>query len=221
MKLEISSATKSAVEYLRDLIITGELKPGQKINETALAADIGLSRPPIREALRILETEKMVATIPRKYTYVLPISQEDFTDLYQVRSMIEGYALELMKLNQVKDFSPLEDSIRKASNTRIKKGASPKEILRCCKIFTDFHFKIVTLTGNDYLQQLYSSITGSLLRYQYLHFSERPTQQLFESHQDILDTIKRLDYDKAKAKLLSHMNYNFELIKNNNKLHIP
>jgi len=91
MKLEINSATKSAVEYLRDLIITGELKPGQKINETALAADIGLSRPPIREALRILETEKMVATIPRKYTYV-------FTDLYQVRSMIEGYALELMKL---------------------------------------------------------------------------------------------------------------------------
>jgi len=220
MKIEINGATQSAVEYLRDLIITGQLKPGQKINETALAADIGLSRPPIREALRILETEKMVVTIPRKYTQVLQISQKDFKELFQVRGMIECYALELMKVNQVKDFSPLEASINAASKAQIKRGASPNEILACCKIFTDFHVKIVVLADNDYLKQLYSSITGSLLRYQYLHFSQKPTRQLFESHRDILDSIKKLDYEEAKAKLLFHMNYNFEMIKNNNKLYI-
>ena len=97
MKIEILSATQSALHHLRDLIIIGELKPGQKINETALASSIGLSRPPLREALRILESECLVTSVPRKSTYVTEVSKEDFEKIYRARGMITAMHIHTTK----------------------------------------------------------------------------------------------------------------------------
>ncbi|MBW2123631.1 MAG: GntR family transcriptional regulator, partial [Deltaproteobacteria bacterium] len=68
--MEIRGVTKSLVDYLRTQIITGNLPPGQKLNEIRLSSDLGVSRPPLREAFRILEHDRLVASIPRKGTYV-------------------------------------------------------------------------------------------------------------------------------------------------------
>jgi len=81
--MEIKTVTNTVTEYLRKQIITGELVADQRINETDLAARLKISRPPIREALRILENEHLVINIPRKGTNVTKISIEDLQDIYK------------------------------------------------------------------------------------------------------------------------------------------
>jgi len=220
MKIEITSATHMTVQHLRDMIIIGELKPGQKINETVLANSIGLSRPPIREALRILEAESLVVNIPRKSTYISEISLSDFEETFQTRGMIESYAIDLLKINNAKDFSSLDNALSEAANCRIEKGADAREVLRCLKIFADFHIKLVTLAGNSHILKFYKSILSSVWRYQFMYFSKRSVLPLFEAHDLITKNIKMGDYDQAKKVLLSHMSYNYEQIINDEGIHL-
>lgn len=221
MKIEITSATQCTVQYLRDMIIISELKPGQKINETVLANSIGLSRPPIREALRILEAESLVVNIPRKSTYISEISLRDFEETFQTRGMIECYAIDLLKINNVKDFSSLDTALSEAANCRIEKGADAREVLRSLKIFADFHIKLVALAGNSHILKFYKSILSNIWRYQFMYFSKRSVQPLFEAHDVITKSIKMGDYDEAKRVFLSHMSYNYEQIINDEGIHIP
>ncbi len=72
--MEIKSVTESIVHYLRDHIISGDFAPGRKLTEMELSAQMGVSRPPLREALRIMENDNLVTRIPRKGTYVTTIS---------------------------------------------------------------------------------------------------------------------------------------------------
>jgi len=212
MKVEIFSATQTAVRHLRDLIIIGELKPGQKINETALASDIGLSRPPLREAFRILESECLITSVPRKSSYITKVSKEDFEKIYRARGMIECYSIDLIKNNNINDFTPLYSALNEASAVKLESGAKPKDVLECLKVFAEFHFKLVELTGNVYLCHFYQSIASNLMRYQFLYFSKEYKKPLLEEHQHILDLIKMGEYDQAKDCLLSHINYGFEQI---------
>jgi DNA-binding GntR family transcriptional regulator len=212
MKVEIFSVTQTAVRHLRDLIIIGELKPGQKINETALASDIGLSRPPLREAFRILESECLITSVPRKSSYITKVSKEDFEKIYRARGMIECYSIDLIKNNNINDFTPLYSALNEASAVKLESGAKPKDVLECLKVFAEFHFKLVELTGNVYLCHFYQSIASNLMRYQFLYFSKEYKKPLLEEHQHILDLIKMGEYDQAKDCLLSHINYGFEQI---------
>jgi DNA-binding GntR family transcriptional regulator len=212
MKVEIFGATQTVVRLLRDLIIIGELKPGQKINETALASNIGVSRPPLREALRILESENLIISVPRKSTYITEVSKEDFEKIYRARGMIECYSIDLIKNNYINDFTPLYKAINEASEIKLESGAKPEDILNCLKVFAKFHFKLVELTGNTYLCRFYNSIASNLMRYQFLYFSKKNKKPLLEEHQHILDLIKFGEYDQAKDCLLSHINYDFEQI---------
>lgn len=220
MMIEVASATHMTVQYLRDMIIIGELKSGQKINETVLASSIGLSRPPIREALRILESESLVVSNPRKSTYISEISLNDFNQAFQTRGMIESYAIDLLKINNIKDFSSLDTAIAEAATCRIEKGADAKEILRCLKIFADFHIKLVELARNSYISKFYKSILSNIWRYQFMYFSKRSVLPLFEAHNLIVKNIKAGDFDQAKEVLLSHMNYNYEQIIDNEGLNL-
>lgn len=221
MKIEITSATHSTAQYLRDLIIIGELKPGQKINESVLAESIGLSRPPIREALRILEAESLVVNIPRKSHQVREISFRDFEQTFQAREMIECYAIDLLKKNHVVDFSSLDTVLSEAANYRIGKGTDAMEVLKSLKVFADYHIKLVTLADNSDILKFYKSILSNIWRYQFMYFSKRSAQPLFDAHDLITKNLKAGQFDKAKEVLLSHMSYNFEQIINDDGIHIP
>ena len=93
--MQILNVTSSILQFLREKITVGELKPGHKLNELSLSADLGVSRPPLREAFRILERDHLVLNIPRKGTYVTELSAKDFADISQTREMIECYCIDL------------------------------------------------------------------------------------------------------------------------------
>jgi DNA-binding GntR family transcriptional regulator len=211
--MEILGVTKSTVQYLREQIITGELAPGQKLNELEISSNLGISRPPLREAFRILENEHLVLSIPRKGCYVSKVSMEDCRHIYEAREMIECHAIELLKAQNVRHLpevasalasvSPVLPKLYHGNRAKIKESQNP---------FPGFHIKLVESTGNRWVIHLYNAISSNLARYQYMCFVPGLLTKVQEEHEQILDFIKRGNYDQAKDLLRSHINSFFKVI---------
>jgi DNA-binding GntR family transcriptional regulator len=82
-------------DYMKDAIITGKLKPGERLMEVQLAEKLGVSRTPVREAIRKLELEGLVVMVPRKGAYVADLDAKDLLNVLEVRSSLEGLAASL------------------------------------------------------------------------------------------------------------------------------
>jgi DNA-binding GntR family transcriptional regulator len=210
MKIVHPSLTQIAVGHLRNLIIGGELPPGQKINETLLASKLGLSRPPFREALRILEAEGLVISNPRRSAFVVELSLKDWEAIHQVRGMIECYAVDLIELRRVKDFSQITNALTAVLETQKSFTSDLIELLDNLKLNTDFHFKLVECAGNPYLDKYYRTIRSNLARYQLIGFLKQDKSRIVEEHTRILAALKRGAFEEAKKQLLSHVRCSFE-----------
>ena len=198
--------TKRVLEYLRNRIITGELVPGQKLNENEIASRLEISRHSIREAFRVLESEQMVFSIPNKGAFVTELSDDDLVEVYQTREMIECYAVELLKRKEKKDLLQLESAIEDASNLPIPLTDDPEQYLKFHKKFVNFHFKMIEACCNSRLVHFYRSISLNLARYQFRSLrlpGSLETDQ--KEHRQILNALKIGDYEDAKKILRSHI----------------
>jgi DNA-binding GntR family transcriptional regulator len=99
--MKVKVLRDSITEYIRAQIIAGRLAPGQRLNEAGLSETLNVSRSPLREALLILERENLVVNIPRKGTYVTPMSEENMEMIYQVMEMVELYAIQNLKVKKL------------------------------------------------------------------------------------------------------------------------
>lgn len=198
MSLKILSVTESTVEYIRKKIISGEFKPGQRLNEMVISNSISVSRPPLREALRILEHEQLVINIPRKGTYVTKISKKDLENVYQTREMIECFAVDLLKTKNMRDLPEMERAI-----TNIAQADQTQKVAYL-EAFNQFHVKLVESTGNPLLIHFQQAISSNLARYQFI-FLPGIVQYSREDHQEIYCLLKNGEYDKAKDLLRIHI----------------
>ncbi len=204
--MEVQNLTKRVLEYLRNRIITGELVPGQKLNENEIASRLEISRHSIREAFRVLESEQMVFSIPNKGAFVTELSDDDLVEVYQTREMIECYAVELLKRKEKKDLLQLESAIEDASNLPIPLTDDPEQYLKFHKKFVNFHFKMIEACCNSRLVHFYRSISLNLARYQFRSLrlpGSLETDQ--KEHRQILNALKIGDYEDAKKILRSHI----------------
>jgi DNA-binding GntR family transcriptional regulator len=213
--MEIKTVTNIATEYLRKQIITGELVANQRINETDLAARLKISRPPIREALRILENEHLVINIPRKGTNVTNISIEDLQDVYQAREMLECYSIDILKAKNIRMLPNVTASVESASDLSIPSQDNKEEVFAYLKAFVDFHIKLIESTGNNWVVHFYNSISSHSARYQFIYlYIPGSGRRSIEEHNQILDFIKTGNYEKAKKFIREHINYTFEFLRN-------
>ncbi|AFM27536.1 GntR family transcriptional regulator [Desulfomonile tiedjei] len=214
MLVEIKSVSETVVDYLRTQIITGKLSANQKINENDLATSLGISRPPIREAFRILENEHLLVSIPRKGTYVSDVSIEDLTGLFQTREMIETYAFDLLKSLEHPDFSKVEATFEDAVGLSLPSIENPEEMLHFHQVFAGFHTRLVELTGNSRIIHFYKTISLNLTRYQVMYlFMPGSVDQSLEDHREILTLIQEGQYDQAKKSLLKHLEFASKVLK--------
>lgn len=205
--MEILGVTKTLVAYLREQIITDELAAGRRLNEIQLSESLGVSRPPLREAFRILEREHLVVSIPRRGTFVTDVSLEDFTEVYETREMIELYAIDLLERKNIRELSEVESALAIASDLSLPKGDAREEKLSYLNAFADYHVKLVESAGNKRLIDFYQTISSNLARYQFMYaYIPGVTRHSQEEHQHILAFIKKGDYEKAKECLGTHIN---------------
>lgn len=212
--MEIKGVTNSVVEYLRSKIITGELAAGQRLNENDLASRLDVSRPPLREAFRVLENEYLVGSIPRKRTYVTTLSVEDLQEVYEAREMIECYAIELLKAKNIRDLSKVDSALDRASKLSVPPNDDSEQCLNYLEIFADYHVKLVESAGNCRLIHCYQAISSNLARYQFMYLRiPGARESSLKEHRQVLNFIEKGDYDRAKEYLKSHINRTFELLR--------
>jgi len=213
LAMGIMGVTESVVQYLRDRIIIGELRAGQKLNEAHLSLSLGVSRPPLREAYRILEREHLVFNVPRKGTYVTEISIEDLQEVTQAREMIECCAIDLLKVKNIRDLPQVASALDAGFELSVPSSDDTEQYLIYIKTFADYHLKLVESCGNGWLIYFYQAIASNLSRYQFKYFHIPGTRETsLKDHRQVLNLIEAGDHDRAKEYLSSHINYTFELL---------
>lgn len=175
-------------DYLKNAIITGELKPGERLMEISIAQQLGVSRTPVREAIRKLEKEKFIEMIPRKGAYVASTSIKDMLDVLEVRRLIEGFATELAA-DRMSD-EGLVDLHR--THKAFLKALDDNDMEAMITYDNEFHDKILNAAENLKLIEIAKALSEQVQRYRLSYFSEaRNSDELREWHEKIYDAIEK------------------------------
>ena len=188
---------------LREAILKGKIKPGERLMEIQLAKKLGVSRTPVREAIRMLELEGLVTMVPRKGAAVAAISEKTLRDVLEVRRALEELsvmlACERMTWEQF-------DELR-AANTRFARAAEGEDITLISKTDEDFHDIIYQSTGNDKLILLLNQLREQMYRYRVEHIKMKERRSiLIKEHQEIIDALRERNADIAVAVMRKHIN---------------
>ena len=188
---------------LRQAILKGELKPGERLMEIQLANKLGVSRTPVREAIRKLELEGLVLMIPRKGAEVAEITRQDMEDVLEVRTALEELAVK-DACDHITDAQLSE--LKKASNEFKKALLEGKDLVTCADADMHFHDVILSATNNRRLIQMLNKLSEQMYRYrmEYLKY-ERTHKTLIEEHDAIRRALKKHDKVKAGAAIRVHI----------------
>ena len=198
---EIKSLVTIVLDNTRKRILTGEFRPGQKINESEIAVNLGISRSPVREAFRILERDGLITTLPRKGSYITDISLKDLEELFEIRKILECYALDCIKKRAKKSPEKIQPMIEELDKNLLKKH-DPFSVI------SGFHYSLVELSNNSRLIELYKILSVSLRRYWLIYHSKNEQKDIsLEHHQGIIYSLKKGDYPGTKTLLKKHIQY--------------
>ena len=155
-------------ENLREAIVEGRLKPGQRLMEVQLAEQLGVSRTPVREAIRKLELEGLVVMLPRKGAYVANMSLKDLIDVLEIRASLEGLAASLAAERITdEDIKKLESIVEE-----FKDGINESNVEALLIKDVDFHECIFKSTNNKKLHQLINSLWEQVYRFRVTYISD-------------------------------------------------
>ena len=189
-------------EELKRQILVGEIAPGTRMMEVELAEDMGVSRTPVREAIRKLEKEGLVTIEPRRGAYASDISIKDMVDVLEVRQMLEGMAASMaaQKVTEEEKLDFVEAN--SAYKNAVKKG-NIEEIIRYDELF---HQLIVSYSGNKTLNQLLSQVQELALRFRYIYYDDFSRyENMPVEHEEIEEAIISGDTQKAKVVAEEHV----------------
>ena len=193
---------ESVYEELKRQILVGEIAPGTRMMEVELAEDMGVSRTPVREAIRKLEKEGLVTIEPRRGAYASDISIKDMVDVLEVRQMLEGMAASMaaQKVTEEEKLDFVEAN--SAYKNAVKKG-NIEEIIRYDELF---HQLIVSYSGNKTLNQLLSQVQELALRFRYIYYDDFSRyENMPVEHEEIEEAIISGDTQKAKVVAEEHV----------------
>lgn len=179
---------------LRRAILRGELKPGERLMEIQLANKLGVSRTPIREAIRKLELEGLVLMIPRKGAEVAEITEKNLRDVLEVRCALEELAVQLAcdRIDRIK-LKELH-----AAAEYFREILDSDDITAIGEADEAFHDVIFAATENERLIQLLNNLREQMYRYRIEYLKKKECHpQLLQEHAAIIKAIE--DRDKGKA----------------------
>jgi DNA-binding GntR family transcriptional regulator len=198
-------------EELKRQILVGEIAPGTRMMEVELADVMGVSRTPVREAIRKLEKEGLVTIEPRKGAYASNISIKDMVDVLEVRQGLEGMAAAIasgkITESQKADLLNIVEKYKAAVES-----ANIEEII---KYDEEFHSMIISISGNKTLMQVFSTVQELALRFRYIYYDDfNRYESMPKEHQLIEEAIMSGDAEKARVAAGDHVSKLKEFILN-------
>jgi DNA-binding GntR family transcriptional regulator len=201
-KIVLKQLHEQVAQNINEMIRKGELRRGQKINETRLCELMGVSRTPIREALRTLNTQGIIDLVPHKGAFVSQFSIQEINDMFEVMSMLEGMCARLaVKKMAAADLKKIERLHEKLEHHYRKKDH--KSYLEINEIL---HVLLQKLTGNKTLNEVANGLRQKILlfRHKQLYEPERFDRSIQE-HRDLLDAFRKKDSRLAEKVMKKHL----------------
>ncbi|MBQ4347351.1 MAG: GntR family transcriptional regulator [Firmicutes bacterium] len=194
---------------LRDAILSGKLVPGERLMENQLAEKLGVSRTPIREALRMLAQENLVGLVPRKGAQVLDMSEKDLKDVLEVRASLESLATELA----CRRMSRQDIARLKTINREFAEAQSKTDYEHTANIDESFHDLIFQAAGNEKLIAIMSNLKMQLYRYRLAYLKLTAQNAITTAHhQEIIAAIESGDVEKGRSVAAEHIRYQAQII---------
>jgi DNA-binding GntR family transcriptional regulator len=204
--MKLKGIRETITDHIKNLIISGKLKPGQRLNELELSEMFNVSRSPLREALLILDKENLVNIVPRKGTYVTRLSEENMRRIYQVMEMVELYAIDQLGVKERTHVPELTAAVNDCIIVRDTPSEDSEDLLLHRKILANFHAQLVKTLDNTSIIQFYKESSANLARYQYLHLLKKGSGKgMIKDHKDIIRHINHKEYKLAKKLMKTHI----------------
>jgi DNA-binding GntR family transcriptional regulator len=188
------------LETIRDAILKGTLKPGERVSEPDLAERFGISRTPIREAFRQLESEGYLEVIPRKGAVVASLSERDIEEFYAIKILLEGFAARMAAENlSAKDLERLE-----SINARLKQIAKEGDVKNFFRVHNEFHEVFIKAAGNEKLYEMINQLVMRFKRLRLASLAQPGRMEIsVEEHRNMIEAFRNRDGDRAD-KLVRH-----------------
>lgn len=194
---------------LRQEILTGRLKPGERLMEIHLANKLGVSRTPIREAIRKLELEGLVIMIPRRGAEVAQITLKSLKDVMEVRCALDVLAIELACERM--DAETLANLLAACEN--FSTAVQTKDTRKMAEADVAFHDIIVHSTGNTRLIQLVNNLSEQMYRYRFEYLKDITSHEMLEKeHEEMYQSILKKDKVSAAEVVRKHIRNQEEAI---------
>jgi DNA-binding GntR family transcriptional regulator len=206
-----NSLKEKAYHQIRQDIISNLLAAGQALNEKVLAANLKISKTPVREAIQLLHQEGFVQIIPNKGAIVTPVTISDLREIMQMREALEPFAAGMAALNHNTEIlSEFEQRFVEHA------GKSPSDYEGMRECGTRFHQFIVECTRNQRLKDSVINLTGQMDRIRTIFCPLLPNAYLrttLDEHIGVVEAIKLGDYSKAEKVMRVHIRNYWEILK--------
>ncbi len=186
----LSCCHERIVDFIKDSVISGRLKPGEKVPEPEISESLGISRTPIREAFRQLESEGFLTITPRKGAVVSPITDKDVREFYAIKSLLEGYAAG----SACPKFTGKEIKKLENLNSQMLKCEEKKDVKAFFRLDSQFHDTFLNACSNDKLSSLVHNLVQQFERFRFTALSlPGRMRDSVKQHDKIISAFKRCD----------------------------
>ncbi len=184
------------VDSIRDAIIRGVLKPGERVAEPELALRFGISRTPIREAFRQLESEGYLRITPRRGAVVVALTEKDVSEFYDVKAVLEGHAAQRAATRlTAADLAELD-----RLNAELARLAEQGDVRAFFDVHNAFHDVFLKAAGNDRLEQMLRSLVQQFERYRLASLVQPGRmRRSVDDHTRIIAAFRSRDPERAEA----------------------
>ena len=198
-----------AAEALREMVLSGDLRPGDRVIENRLTEELGISRPPLREAMRVLEQEGLIVQVPRKGAVVAPVTPHDIYEIVSLREEIEQIAVRLgVPVRSPERLDRLRRAFRDLEEAAEEPGGS-----RVVESSFAFHLAIVGLAGHRRLEDTYRSLSLQMRMCMAMNRRARRTHETLAGdalrHRRILELVEAGDPAAVHHELAHHGDHSF------------
>ncbi len=197
-------------QTLKDAILRGILHPGDRLMEVAIAERLGVSRTPVREALRMLEKEGLVLNTPKRGAAVSGMSVKDMEDVLEIREALEELAVRLA-CDRISDEGRVQ---LKQKKTEFEESLKKGEINRIAKCDESFHDVIFSETGNPKLVAMLENLRNQIYRYRLEYLKDEANYPaLLEEHEAICNGIMQNEKQDVATVMRKHINNQVDAVK--------
>lgn len=197
-------ASDQAYDHLRQAILTGVLARGERIREAAVAREIGVSRTPIREALRRLQTEGLVEFSANRGAQVSTWSRKDLAELYELRALVEGYGARLATASITDEEVEALTSVAERMEALV--ATQRVDVSEVTRLNSEFHHRVLAAAQNDQVINLAASLQNVPLMHQtFDHYDSAEMQRSLMQHREILQALTQRDGSWAESTMRSHI----------------